>query len=304
MPAQRQAHNMVLYVEAHAIPGNMTVRTIASGGTAKLLPIMLAAFALTAAGCDRKPSKPIAREMQTEAPAPVEAPTPVPTPTPGLTRGDLVAAAATAASAFAEGRPVAAADALVGQRFIVRIPFDCPGSAPATSPVPGLAGWKRTADEGAIQLVLDPEDWGATSMFAAPEAASLWEAVEGFWISRPWLAAETCPKPLLGSAPPVPASPQSVGLAAVFETGSSRIGRRDGRAYSFKVRDRGGGVSQPPAGGYRLVLSGRIVGFPGGSAFACRAAGPDQRPVCIAAVALDRVAFEADGSVLSEWRTD
>lgn len=43
--------------------------------------------------------------------------------------------------------------------------------------------------------------------------------------------------------------------------------------------------------------------FADGRAIHCRTAAPDQRPVCIGAAQLDRVAFEdADGQMLSEWR--
>ena len=58
-----------------------------------------------------------------------------------------------------------------------------------------------------------------------------------------------------------------------------------------------------PDRGYRLVLEGRMGAFADGRAVRCRAAGPDQRPICIGAAQLDRVAFEdAQGAVLSEWR--
>jgi hypothetical protein len=94
-----------------------------------------------------------------------------------------------------------------------------------------------------------------------------------------------------------------VGIAAVFEAGGSRIGRRNGRAYTFTVRSQNGEVLTPPAGGYRLLLEGRVVGFLGGRAIRCRAPGPDHRPVCVTAVQLDKVAFEdATGGVISEWR--
>ena len=133
----------------------------------------------------------------------------------------------------------------------------------------------------------------------------VWETVEGFWIPRPWLASDACPgvlrDPLQGGVA-VP-SPYTVGLAAVFPTGSSRVGQRNGRAYSYSIRAEGDQPLAPAADGYRLVLEGRVVGFPGGRAIRCRTASPDQRPVCIAAIQLDRVAFEsATGDVLGQWR--
>jgi hypothetical protein len=94
-----------------------------------------------------------------------------------------------------------------------------------------------------------------------------------------------------------------MGLAAVFEADGSRLGRRNGRAYSFGVRGENDQPAAVPPGGYRLVLEGRMAAFSDGRAIRCRAASPDQRPVCIGAVRLDRVAFEdAQGAVLSEWR--
>lgn len=142
-------------------------------------------------------------------------------------------------------------------------------------------------------------------MLAEAGASENWEAVEGFWIPRPWLATEACPAvrtdPLQTAA--LSASPQTVGLAAVFETGGSRIGRRNGRAYEFSIRAKRGTPLAPPEAGFRMLLEGRVTSFPSGRAIECRAPGPDQRPICIVAVQLDRVAFEdASRAVLSEWR--
>lgn len=279
------------------------------GAAAKRALVMLSALALVATGCERKaaeqsPAETAVDAAPTEAPPPaVLAAPPLPAPIPTLTRSDLVAAAATAASAFAEGRPLAAKDTLIGQRFVVRIPFGCTGPTLPGPSTPGVAGWSPTTDGKAIQLTLDPADWIAAPLFSAPDVAARWEAVEGFWIPRPWLAAETCPGLALDPMqPPGAGSPQTVGLAAVFERGGSRIGRRGGRAYTFTIRSSGEDPPVPPGSGYRLVLAGRIASFPDGRAFACRATGPDQRPVCVAAVELDRVAFEAEDKVLSEWR--
>ena len=120
---------------------------------------------------------------------------------------------------------------------------------------------------------------------------------------RPWLRADGCPS--AQNPPPVgsPVSPQTVGLVAVFTEDDSRMGRRNGRAYEFTVRGEGERPPVAPPGGYRMVLEGRMAAFADGLAIRCRADGPDQRPVCIGAVRLDRVAFEdAQGAVLSEWR--
>lgn len=279
-----------------------------SAGPARAAIILMSA-GLLLAGCQPKAPEPPPPEVKTEvpaAPAPVEAPI-VPLTPPVLTRGDLVSAAGQEASAFAEGKVPAAGDPLAGRSFAVRIPFGCTGAAPVEGGErAGLAGWSWGPERKTIDISIAPADWSGSAMFAGPAAAAAWEAVEGFWIPRPWLASETCPAirgdPLERQGPPV--SAQTVGLAAVFDKGGSRVGRRNGRPYVFTVRSEEGVVLAPPENGYRLLLEGRIGSFPGGRAFACRAAGPDHRPVCIAPVQLDRVAFEdADGRMLSEWRT-
>ena len=92
----------------------------------------------------------------------------------------------------------------------------------------------------------------------------------------------------------------------MFEPEGSRFGRRNGRAYAFTLRGEDKTPPEPPAKGYRLVLEGRFTAFPDGRSIHCRAETPDQRPLCVAAAQLDRVAFEDGdtGAVISEWRKD
>ncbi|ADL01368.1 hypothetical protein [Brevundimonas subvibrioides] len=276
-----------------------------------LAAALVSAASLALVQCDRAADAPTTPDT---ADAPVAIPekaTPLaPQPQTALGRGDLISAAAQAASAYAEGRTPTTADPLIGRSFTVRMPFGCSGPAipGAAEGEPGVARWSPADDNRAIQLSLTPGDWTDSALIAAPlgaREAETWEAVEGFWVPRPWMAAETCPSaptdPLLTVEPAV--SPQTLGIAAVFEAGGSRVGRRNGRAYAFSVRPAAGQTLSPPVGGYRLVLQGRIVGFPGGRAIRCKASGPDQRPVCVAAARMDRVAFEdAAGAVLTEWR--
>lgn len=272
---------------------------------------VMSLFSLMLVQCDRS-ARPEPQPL-TEAPAEAPAPTLVlaPKPVSALTRGELVSAAGQAASFYAQGLSPTATDPLIGRGFAVRIPFGCTGPAEAIEGTAGdgIARWTWGPDRKTIQLSLTPGDWTGSALAFLPgadaTAAPLWEAVEGFWVPRPWLAAETCPDvradPLLTG--PVPSSPQTVGIAAVFEAEGSRVGRRNGRAYAFSVRSQGEQPLAAPTGGYRLLLEGRVVGFPGGRAIRCRAAGPDERPVCVAAVQLDKVAFEdAAGTTLSEWR--
>lgn len=240
-------------------------------------------------------------------PQPAAATPAAPVSIPTLNRAELIAAANAAADQYASGARVEGTDPLVGRTFSIRIPFACGplSEGGAGDRADGLprAGWgpeRRT-----IQLSLTPGDWTQSALMAEPNAAARWEQVEGFWAPRPWLTGENCPAlsadPLQGG--PSVAAAQTLGVAAVFEEGASRIGRRNGRAYAYTVRGEGDQPVQRPAQGYRLLLEGRVVGFPtSGRAFRCRASGPDQRPVCVIAVQLDRVAVtQADGAVMSEW---
>jgi hypothetical protein len=271
--------------------------------------LSLAASALT--GCNRKSPDPTATNVQTETPTTPKEPVAavVPAPLPALTRGDLVSAAGQAASAFAEGKAPSTADPLVGRSFAVRVAFGCSGPAAGEARAGegnGLAAWTWGPDRKTIQLRMTPSNWTGSAMLAKAGASEKWEAVEGFWIPRPWLASETCPvvkaDPLQTGASP--ASPQTVGLAAAFEAGGSRLGRRNGRAYEHSVRMKGDTPLTPSESGFRMLLEGRVASFPSGRAIECSAPGPDQRPVCIIAIQLDRVAYEdANGSTLSEWRS-
>jgi hypothetical protein len=266
---------------------------------------------LSLPGCDRNVPDPVSTDVQTETPtAPKKPAAPIVlAPPPALTRGDLVSAAGQAASAFSEGKPLTSADPLVGRRFAVRLPFGCNGPTPADASVGeggGLAAWTWGPDRKTIQLRMAPSDWTGSAMLAKAGASDNWEAVEGFWIPRPWLASESCPAvrsdPLQTGVSP--ASPQTVGLAAIFEAGGSRLGRRNGRAYEYTVRAKGGAPLVRPEAGFRMLLEGRVTSFPSGRAIECRASGPDERPVCIVAIELDRVAYEdSSGSTLSEWRS-
>lgn len=262
------------------------------------------AAALFLAQCDRDRPEPIDAEPVAVDPAP--APT-IATPAT-LTRADLLTATSRAAAAYAAGERVEGADPLVGRRFALRVPFGCNGPQPTAAEAAGdgLARWSWGPENKTIQLSLTPGDWLNTALISGVADRSDWEAVEGFWIPRPWLTAGDCstvradPLQSGDSAP----SPQTVGLAAVFTADDSRVGRRNGRAYAFTIRPTGDTPLAAPVGGYRVVLEGRLASFPDGRAIRCRASSPDQRPVCIAAIRLDRVAFtNADSSVLlSEWR--
>lgn len=261
---------------------------------------------LMAAGCERPTEPPAAK---TPAPPPVSAPTlPVPTPK-ALNRAELIAALDRAASDHAAG--AASNLGIAGRSVVLRLPFGCGGPEPAdAAPADGLARWTWTPDRSAIRLSVTSADWTRSPLVLSPGAEPAWDRVDGFWIARPWLSAEACPAiapTAEATAEPGErpgAAPMTAGVAVILSTEGSRLGRRDARGgYSFLIR---GADNKPPETslqGYRLVLEGRVGAFADGQPVRCTAGGPDVRPVCVAAVQLDVVAFEdAKGGRLSEWR--
>ena len=260
---------------------------------------------LLAAGCGALAlaCTPEREEPAPPPPAPAPAPpaaapaAPPPIVTPPLGRADLIEGARAAAESLVSGAPYPeAVTALAGRQFRLRLPFGCAGPSPADAGV----GYSLDPETGTLRLSAAPQVWTETPWAGAltPAGAEPPEAVEGFWVRRPWLSAEGCPaqpRP----APDLPPSPETLGLAQVFDAESSRLLRRGGRPYEATrplPPD-----APPPAGGFRLVLEGRVadgVRHP----IRCRSEGADRRPVCLVLVRFARVAFETpDGVPLEEW---
>jgi len=271
---------------------------------------------LSLAACDRASEPPPAPAPPPPASAPAAPPTPL---QPVVDRAELLRALDAAASAFAAGQPDDGA-ALNGRRYAVRQAFGCAGPASGGAARPaGLASWTWGPRNRTIEIALQPADWtGDLSVSDGDGDAP--EAIEGFWLARPWMRADGCPAAAVdppapaiaeavptkaGTTRPPPGPPpqrQTAGLASVFAQGGSRVGRRDGRAFTHTIRGEDG-PPPAPTGGYRLVIEGRFTAFPDGQTVRCRAGGQDERPVCLAASTIDRVVFEtAEGQQLSEWR--
>jgi hypothetical protein len=280
----------------------------------------LCAGVLGLSGCERPAPEP--------APAPkVETPTVVVTP-PLLDRVGLLAEMDRAASNFASGSQELNTT-LAGRRFKVRQPMGC-GAPIAQGAVPqGVASLTGAERAGDLRLTLTAIDW--TDEMVGGAGPHGWEAVEGFWLTWPWLRTETCPRAPVTNAAPVPSDSESdtaqeategaaekagvvalpavtppkqtAALVAVFEVDSSRLSRRMGRAYEYILRGQAGAPAVRDAEGYRLVFEGRMAAFNDGRSIRCQAPVVDQRPVCAATVQLERVAFEtATGQLLAEWR--
>lgn len=237
------------------------------------------------------------------APIPISTPTPAPEPsvtvtTPSLGRPDLLAVARGAADAFAAGRQVPPdVTTLAGRRFELRLPFGCDGPAPDEAPL----GWRYDDRAETLRVRVTPVRFDTG--WLAPEIAEGVDAVEGFWIDRPWTASEACPPKRPAVAARAAQPERTVALVQFHGVEQSRAGRRDGDAYEAveKVAPDGLAFGQ----GFRIRLSGRIGTVPGSaSPVLCRAAEtPDARPVCLVAVLLDQVAIEnpATGATVAIW---
>lgn len=234
-----------------------------------------------------------------EPPPPVVAAPPAKAPAAPASRADLIAGAAEAASAFAAGEPGGAAG-LVGRRFRVRLAFGCGG--PALDPGPAQAYYQADAAAGTVRLVARPAIWSDLPLVRAAPTPKDTETVEGFWIPRPWLIGDGCPRPRQVAPPatPTPVEAPSLGLAMFHAADASRAARRGERPYEHVVKLDAQEPNRAPS--FALVLEGRVSGFADGAAIHCWSESADHRPICLYAVDIDRVAFEADdGAVLADW---
>lgn len=264
---------------------------------------------------------------------------PIPVAEPPIGREALLLAAARAGSAAALGRNDAAWQReLDGKRFEVRIRFGCPES-------------RSVAEDGSRFEVRFDEEKRTLRLRATPDlnlndeviaglSSETVEAVEGFWIRRPWLLADGCPrtpqppqdarqaeapgrapagKDKAVSPPTEPKRPSSrttedvkgagapslsdrrIGIAHFFTETDSRTGRRDHRAYeATKVLKED---EQTSAQGYNLVLSGRLRAQPLGRVISCTMVSVDAPPQCVVSAEFDRVWIEHPESkqIVAEW---
>lgn len=278
-----------------------------------LLALTLATGACTGGG-EPQPANGSAEEPVVDRPI-------VPRPDPPLDRAGLLAAVAQAASLSASGTPQAIAQRrLDGRPFEVRIRFGCKG--PSLDLDETWLGWAYEAKQRRLRVRARPTISADEPLVATLKAGDF-EAVEGFWIPRPWLLQAACPaaaavqadqqaeqqdkqtgravvSPAASPAEPVPRSPR-VGIAQFFTDADPRTGRRRNRPFeSIKVLEEG----QPPGSqGYTLVLSGRLRALPGTGVIACASAGPDSPPECIVSADFDQVWIETPdtGEIVAQW---
>jgi len=219
-----------------------------------------------------------------------------------LSRSDIIAIANAAADASSSGSQLSeSASAAEGSRFEVDLPFGCDG--PAVEDSREAFQWRYDAKSSSLRVSVVPAVFEASEWLGEPSSdvgnamptATRGEALEGFWIARPWSSRGTCESggstaiPLGIDAVTLPG--QTLGLAEIFTEEGSRSARRGGKPYE-SVR-RMDATDLKIDQGLRVRLSGRIARFPNGSTVRCRQpAGKDQRPVCIVAVSFDDVAIE------------
>lgn len=247
----------------------------------------------------------------------------VPVPEPAIDRASLLAAVAEAASTTAGGGELPEAlRQLDGRQFEFRIRFGCRG--PANDLADQWLGWSFDPEERTLRVRAKPTI-SMDEPLISGIAGEQFEAVEGFWIPRPWLLQPVCPvgaavRPAeaapAAEAPsaqsdgpnsepervedPVPAAPR-IGIAQFFTSTDARTQRRDTRPYqAVKTLPEGAPISSQ---GFNLVLSGRLRALPGRGVIACTARNAQSPPECIVSAEFDRVWMErpADGEVLAEW---
>lgn len=277
-------------------------RSISKGGM-----VLLAVVAL--AGCgpenlDKRNSAPegahVEQEPQREALTPPIAVSPA-------DRAEILAAVAAAADATAAGQKSPQANlALTDRMFVLRLPFGCRGL-----PEPDGAKVRFDARSGVLRIAITPQQWKSDSRIGGLAQGKPFEAIEGFWIERPWTASEVCPKVAMAPLPSVgeqspasaaPAVPPTTAIAQFMEPGSPRTSQRRNRPYSYTGKPT---LSEADLQtGFALKLAGRIAGFADGQPVHCDGTEPSHPPICAISVELTSVAIEIapSGDVLSEWK--
>jgi hypothetical protein len=288
--------------------------------------VAIATGTMTIAACGQQaPNETVENETSNEQ----NSRPPLPIAEPPMNRSAVLQAVAKAASAAALGRDDATEQrSLDGDRFEVRIRFGCAVAGGAAAPARGPFNVRFDEKERTLRLRATPDLDHSDANVAALGGEAV-EAVEGFWMYRPWLLEAGCPATPVPrtsrdeaasasgkqaaeptstkeadtqSQTPAPAAAsQRVGIAQFYTETDSRVGRRDRRAYeATKVLPEDG---QPSRSGYDLVLSGRLEPVAGGKIINCRVRAPNSPPECIVSAQFDRVRIETPGTkeIVAEW---
>jgi hypothetical protein len=280
--------------------------TMRHGRSAALLVALLAASACGGPQDENNASANAANAAQ----QPAVPQLPVPALEQPLGREQLLLAAEHAASDFAAGIDDSRRQKdLAGRKFEFRIRFGCqPTAANAGA---DAFGWSVDKSSGALKV-------RATATLSAKDpavkalAGESFEAVEGFWVRRPWLLSAACPRTAAAAgeeappsktpdgatpqAPPVP----TLGIAQFFTATDPRTMRRSGRPYEATKKLDDGDV---PVGGFDLIISGKLVALPDGKVIACALAQSVGPPSCVVSVEFGTVSIERADTheQLAQW---
>jgi hypothetical protein len=279
-------------------PSPRTSRLVIAGSLAALLAICGGGFLLgraTAPAPGSLPAVPIPTVVAPKTEAQVER---------TLRRTDLINLGALAADATASGLPLAAtATELVGKRFEIALPFGCAGPLPEGSHA--MLKWRYDEKASALRIHAEPTVWMKSDWWRDPPEAI--EAMEGFWVERPWSSRETC-----SSSSPVSSAPgsdsvtlpgQTLGLVQLLAPDAPRQMHRNGKPYEAVIGKPAEAARLQQ--GLQIRLSGRVARFPSGQPVRClQSGGAEQRPVCLIAVTFEEVAFRdpVTGETLSVWQ--
>ena len=220
----------------------------------RALPAAAAAASLILAGCGddgKQQNQPAVAANAAEKPVVPD----IPLPEPPLDREHLLAAVTYAASDFATGTDGRERQkALAGKKFEFRIRFGC---GQPTDDARAPFGWSFDETSGTLKARATPT-LSLKDAAVKAIAGDAFESAEGFWLSQPWVLSAACP-----ASPSAQATDalQSVGIAQFFTATGARTMRRSGRAYDTtqKIED-----GRAPAGGFDLILAGRLVALPDG----------------------------------------
>ncbi len=220
-------------------------------------------------------------------------PEPEPVPDAVLGRAGLLRIAVAAADRFGGGTNVP--QSMAGRRFKIRVPFGCGPLREGGRPT----GWTYDEESQTLRIRVTPIDWTEAEWLAAAVPDGAVDAVEGFWLPRPWTSNERCPA---GEAHPQSETGSSVAIAHFFAAESDRSEQRRGRPFEVVSKIAPDAV---PKNGLQLVLEGRVANFPGGkTSTLCHSASQASRPSCLVAVEFERISVVDPGSEaeLANWR--
>lgn len=276
-------------------PSVRTSRLAIAGGLAAVIVVGGAGFVL---GRGTAPAVPEPVTPVVIAP-PAPAPTPKPEPPGSLDRGAIISLADRAADAFASGDPIPAAvtDA-ADRRFDLLLPFGCAG--PSAEDSTQSMRWRYDEAKQTLRVHVAPTTWQPQAWNVDPATGI--DAIEGFWIARPWSSTVACPSQAgQATARGIEAITLPGQTLAIGQFFTSTDRRND---HNFTVVRRIPAESFDASRGFRVRLTGRIARRSGGDPVRCvQPGGIEQRPICVIAASVDEVRIEnaATGAILATW---